>query len=58
MKKLLCIILSIVTLFTINTTTFAATDNRYKNLSEITTEELSNYALNFANTYSVKYIIQ
>ena len=42
MKKLLCIILSIVTLFTINTTTFAATDNRYKNLSEITTEELSN----------------
>ncbi len=48
MKKLLCIILSIVTLFTINTTTFAATDNRYKNLSEITTEELSNYALNFA----------
>lgn len=48
MKKFLCLLLTIVMLLSMSATAFAATDERYKSLSEITTEELTNYALNFA----------
>lgn len=47
MKKILCLLLSLAMLFTMSSTVFAASDEQYKSLSKITTEELTNYALNF-----------
>lgn len=51
MKKILCLILTMTMLLTISVTAFAATDEQYKSLSEITTQELTNYALNFAKEF-------
>lgn len=48
MKKFLCLLLSLAMLLTMSSTVFAASDEQYKSLSKITTEELTNYALNFA----------